>query len=213
MGVVLIHVDAGGRVDGLARARSSRGAQPEERERPARARGGRVSVGGGDGGCGPGRGELRSDHARKPRASSLQCNGALPGKRGGKDPSRGRGRRTSARGTGLRDGRAHRARREDGVERVDVALAGLASMDAARSGPLPGLRGETWRVKFSRDWVRRELQRGCASAREMRDEQDAWYRYRRRATVCDWSISRNSPGINFPDFSPHGTLTDEDSNC
>ena len=132
-----------GRVDGLARARSSRGAQPEERERPARARGGRVSVGGGDGGCGPGRGELRSDHARKPRASSLQCNGALPGKRGEK----------------IRVGVAGDAPPPEGLDfETVVPIARDAKMVSSAS---------TSPSRVSRRWTRREVgpSPGCVAKR------------------------------------------------
>ena len=129
----------------------------------------------------------------------------------GKDPSRGRGRRTSARGTGLRDGRAHRARREDGVERVDVALAGLASMDAARSGPLPGCVAKRGGSSFPATGSA-DSSSGVASAREIRDEQDAWYTDAGRRSVTGRFREIPLESI-FPDFSPHGTLTDEDSNC
>ena len=195
MGVVLIHVDAGGRVrwsrscaefarSSTRGARTSRSCAGWARERRGRRRWLRTGEGG---------------------ASVRPCEKTssvfAPVQRCPSREARGKRSESGSRATHLRPrdwtsrrscpSRATRRwcrarRRRPRGSRVDGRGEKWAP---------PGLRGETWRVKFSRDWVRRELQRGCASAREMRDEQDAWHR--RRATVCDWSISRNSPGINF----------------
>ena len=73
----------------------SRGAQPEERERPARARGGRVSVGGGDGGCGPGRGSF--GQTMRENLERLRSSATVPSRE-----ARGKRSESGSRATHLR---------------------------------------------------------------------------------------------------------------
>ena len=156
-----------------------------------------------------GRGELRSDHEK---TSSVLPSATVPfpGSAGEKIRGRGRGRRTSARGTGLRDGRAHRARRRRCRARRRRPRGSRVDGRGEKWAP-PGLRGETWRVKFSAagsaensSGVARQHVK-CATNRTPGTDAG-----RRSVTGRFREIPLESI---FPDFSPHGTLTDEDSNC
>ena len=211
MGVVLIHVDAGGRVDGLARARSSRGAQPEERERPARARGGRVSVGGGDGGCGPGRGSFGQTMRENLERLRSSATVPFPGSAGEK----------------IRVGVAGDAPPPEGLDfETVVPIARDAKMVSSAS---------TSPSRVSRRWTRREVgpSPGCVAKRggssfPATGSAENSSGVARQHVKC---ATNRTPGTDagrrsvtgrfreiplesiFPDFSPHGTLTDEDSNC